>query len=123
MALHPRHLPPLNRARANSLYYRLDKAPSARRAPTRLLSSEKFFKKALDGWAILCYLIPMMNDMKLQAGTLYFNTDTNRVERLSSVISCTGQAWTYHHDEQLEKVKLADLAKADGTQVRQYLGK
>jgi len=76
---------------------------------------------------------PMMNrkkrltnkirKMKIQNGTLYWNTKTGRVERLNSIDSCAGEGWTYHHDEVLEKVKLVDLDVADLGQVNNYLGR
>ena len=61
--------------------------------------------------------------MKMQNGTLYWNTKTNRVERLNHAIPCEGKAWTYHHDEVLKKVELADLDVADLGQVNGYLGR
>ena len=61
--------------------------------------------------------------MKIQNGTLYWNTKTDRVERLNHAIPCEGKAWTHHHDEVLEKVELADLDVADLAQVNNYLGR
>ena len=61
-----------------------------------------------------------MNIKKIKNGSLYYNTDSNRVERVLGRVN--GQrVWTTFHETQPKAIKLKNLRIADNDEVDSYL--
>jgi hypothetical protein len=61
-----------------------------------------------------------MNIKNIKNGSLYFNTDSKRVERVLGRVN--GQRlWTTFHETQPKAIKLRNLRIADNVEVESYL--
>jgi len=63
----------------------------------------------------------MTNTNKIKNGSLYFNSQRQRVERVLGTVN-TRRVWTKHHKENTRDVQTKDLRLASNEEYTSYLG-